>query len=249
MEKRMDKMPEARRKDIRIAEPMEKIVSEKKSPMKFEPIKADTRQKISKESTDIRKFGDDRSHWESVRGQEKSDQQDMRQRGPSVTQPVERKGQVTTPTERRQPVTPSPEQKQPTVSPTERRQPVTPSPEQKQPTVSPTERRQPITPSPEQKQPTTSPTERRATDDSRQDNKGTQSERVNIPTPPIVGKREGVFRGPPSQPADEGKTDVKRTPRSNDSQSNSDASRRSETPRDNAPSRDRGGQQRGNRGK
>ena len=74
MEQRLDKMPEAKRKDIRIAEPMDKVVADKKSPMKFEPIKTDARQKLSKESTDVRKFGDDRSRWESSPAPKKSGQ-------------------------------------------------------------------------------------------------------------------------------------------------------------------------------
>ena len=78
MEQRWSKMPEAKRKDIRIAEPMDRIVAEKKSPMKFETIRSDARQKISKESTDLRKFGEDRSRWESSRTESKSDQPNYR---------------------------------------------------------------------------------------------------------------------------------------------------------------------------
>jgi hypothetical protein len=206
MEQRLDKMPEAKRKDIRIAETMDKVVADKKSPMKFESIKADARQKLSKESTDIRKFGDDRSRWESSPAPTKSDRPNMERRGPAM-QPTERKETTTAPTERKQPITPSPEQRGQTPPSTERRGRGRPQ---------------------------------------REDN-ATRSERVNIPSPPIVGKREGFFsKTSPSQPADEQKTDAKKTPRSDDSPRDRDTSRRSDTPRDNDSSRDRG-QQRGER--
>jgi hypothetical protein len=213
MEQREARLSEASRKQMRIAEPMDKIVAEKKSPMKFEPIKNDARQKISKESTDIRKFGEDRSRWESSKAPPKSGQPDIQRRGPS-TQPTERKEQVTAPTERRQPSAPSPEQKPQTPPSTDRK--------------------------------TGSP--------SHQDNKVTQQpQRVDIPSPPIVGKREGVFKGPPSRPADEQKTDAKSAPRSSDtprersSPRSNDAPRQKDTPSGDASSGDKG-QQRGDRG-
>jgi hypothetical protein len=184
MEQRETKLPEADRNRMRMAGPMDKIVADKKSPMKFEQVRNDTKLKISQGSTDIRKFGDDRSRWESTRVTEKSVQQDTRQRGPSITQPNGGKEQTTAPTEHRQPVTPSPEQKQPTVS----------------------------------------PTERRSQGDSHQDNKVTKSERVNIPAPPIVGKKEGVFSGPPSRPSNEQKTESRSSSRSDSSSRHDDSS-------------------------
>jgi hypothetical protein len=209
MEKRLDKMPEAKRKDIRIAETMDKVVADKKSPMKFESIKNDARQKISKESIDVRKFGEDRSHWESSKAPPKSGQPNIERKGPA-TQPIERKEQVTAPTERKQPITPSPEQRQQTPPSVDRKSQGPPP--------------------------------------SRQENNATQQpQRVDIPSPPIVGKREGVFKGPPSRPADEQKTDARKTPVNNDSPRDRDTtSKRSDTPRDSDSSKDRG-QQRGDR--
>jgi hypothetical protein len=200
MEQRLDKMPEAKRKDIRIAETMDKVVADKKSPMKFESIKADARQKISKDSSDLRKFGDERSRWESSPAQNKPGQPNMERRGPA-TQSTERKETVTPPTERKQPITPSPEQRGQT----------------------------PLS------------TERKVIGPSQQDNKVTQSERVNIPSPPIAGKREGFFsKTSPSQPADEHKTDAKHTSGSNDTPRDKDASGNNDSSRDK-------GQQRGER--
>jgi hypothetical protein len=201
MEQRLDKMPEAKRKDIRIAETMDKVVADKKSPMKFEPIKNDARQKISKDSSDLRKFGDERSRWESSPAQNKPGQPNMERRGPA-TQPTERKDTATPPA---------------------------------------IERKQPITPSPEQRGQTPSSTERKVIGPSRQNDKVTQSERVDIPSPPIAGKREGFFnKTSPSQPADEHKTDARQTPRSNDAPRDKDA------PGNNDSSRDKG-QQRSDR--
>ena len=186
LEQREAKLPEAKRNDIRMAESFDKVVANKKSTMKFEPVKKDEMQKISKQSTDLRKFSDDRSHWESSKAPPKSVQ-------PNVT---ERKGPSTQPTERKETGTPSAEHKQP------------------------------ITPSPTQREQTPPSTERKTGNPSHQENNATQSERVNIPSPPISGKREGVFRKEtPSQPPDERKTDNSKTSRSNDAPRNNDSPR------------------------
>jgi hypothetical protein len=230
MEQRLDKMPEARRKDIRIAETMDRVVAEKRSSMKFEPVKADARQKLSKESTDIRKFGEDRSHWESSKTPAKSAQPNVERKGRDAgTPPTERRGgeTVTQPTERKDRETGTP----------------------------PTEHRGQATPPPQQKEQPAPSTERKSGGESRrEDNKATQSERVNIPTPPIVGKKEGVFRKEtPSQPPDERKTDNNRTSRSSDAPRENAAPKRDDSPRDRSPQRndspkDRS-QQRGDRDK
>ena len=201
MEQRLDKMPEAKRKDIRIADTMDKVVADKKSPMKFEPIKADARQKLSTQSTDVRKFGEERSRWESSKAPPKSVQPNIEHKGPSV-QPTERKETITAPAERKQPVMPTAEQGKKTFPSTERKTEGPPH----------------------------------------QEKNATQSERVNIPSPPIVGKQQGgIFSsGPPSRPANEQKTDAKHTPRSDDSTKDKDTSRDSDSSKDK-------GQQRGGR--
>jgi hypothetical protein len=154
-------------------------------------------QKISKQSTDLRKFSDDRSRWESSKAPPKSAQ-------PNVT---ERKGPSTQPTERKESVTPSAERKQPITPPSEQHDKMPPS------------------------------TERKAESPSHQENNATKSERVNIPSPPITGKREGFFsKTSPSQPADEHKTDVKHTPKSDGATRDKDASK------DNDSSKGRGQQ-------
>jgi hypothetical protein len=231
MEQRLDKMPEAKRKDIRIADTMDKVVAEKKSPMKFEPIKNDARQKISKDSTDLRKFGDERSKWESSPAPTKSGGPNIDRKGPATSgQPeIDRKGPAT-------PGQPNMDRRGPAIQPTteappaERKQPVAPAPPSEQ-------RGQTTPPATERKTPPPGP--------SQQGNNANKSERVNIPPPPIVGKQEGVFnKTTPSQPPDERKTDVKRTPDS----PRDNTPRRSDTPptpKDSDLSKDKG--QRGGR--
>ena len=171
MEQRMGKLPEAKRKDIQMARTMDKVVADKKSPMKFESIKTDARQKISTGATDLRKFGEERSKWESSSAPTKSG-------GPNI----ERSGPATQPTGQK--TGPAVDNKTRNVS------------------VQETKRSQ-------------------------------SSERVNIPSPPIVGKREGFFsKTSPSQPADEHKTDVKQTPRSNETPRDKDASGNDDSSRD-----------------
>jgi len=196
LEQREAKLPEAKRNDIRMAESFDKVVANKKSTMKFEPVKKDEMQKISKQSTDLRKFGDNRSKWESSPAPTKPGGPNIEHKGPDI----EHKGPATQPTERKETVT----------SPAERKQPVTP----------PSEQHGQTPPSTERKPPTPPP--------SHQENNATKSERVNIPSPPIVGKQEGIFnKTSPSQPTDEQKTDTKRTPtpKENDASRHDDSSK------------------------
>jgi hypothetical protein len=207
MEQREAKLPEAKRKDIRIAEPMGKVVADKTSPMKFEQIKNDTRQKLARESTDVSRFRDDRSRWESLPARNRPQQPTMERTNP-VTRPSEQKDTTITSRERR-------------------RDSVATSPA-------------------EQQERSTPATNRRVSGSPAREGDITQADKVKIPSPPIVGKREGFFRREtPSQPADERKTDVKRTPRSDDSPRGREASKNNDTPRNNSP-RDRS-QQRGER--
>jgi hypothetical protein len=138
MEQREAKLPEAKRNDIRMAQSFDKVVADKKSPMKFEPIKKDEMQKISKQSTDLRKFSDDRSRWESSKAPPKSAQPNVTERKGPSTQPTERKETTTAPAERKQPITPSPEQRGQTPPSTERNK--TEGPSHQENTVTKSER-------------------------------------------------------------------------------------------------------------
>ncbi|MGD0553001.1 MAG: hypothetical protein ABSB25_10175 [Sedimentisphaerales bacterium] len=214
LEQREAKLPEAKRNDIRMAESFDKVVANKKSTMKFEPVKKDEMQKISKQSTDLRKFGDNRSKWES---------------SSAARSPSEQKTIATQP--QTQPQTRP--QTQPQTQPQTRPQP--------QPQTQPQTQTQPTGQKP------VPAVDNKTRNVSVQETKRGQSEQVKIPPPPIVGKQEGIFnKTSPSQPADERKTDVKRTPNSDDSPRDRDTSRRSDTPKDSDSSKDKG-QQRGGR--
>jgi hypothetical protein len=221
METRQSRMPESQRRDIQIAEPLSTVVTDKKAQMKFEPIKTDARQKLTREATDVHKFSEERNRWESAPA------------GPKTVQPPsERKGPVTPPTGRGESVTPPTERKGPAMPSSERREQATPSAERKEQATPSAERREQVTPS----------TERKSTFAPPREVNRTQSERVKIPSPPIVGRKSGlgIFgKGPPSRPAGEQKAEVKSTPRGADAPKDRDTPRNNDTPRGRGPQRDR----------
>jgi hypothetical protein len=69
LETRLSKMPEAKRREIRVAEPITTVVREKKTAFKFERVNLVGRKRINNTATEIHKFRDERSHWESKKGQ------------------------------------------------------------------------------------------------------------------------------------------------------------------------------------
>jgi hypothetical protein len=64
MEARVAKLPEPQRKDVQVARPMKTIVRQQQSPLKFEPIDTQQRQKIAKNGPDVSKFREQRAKWE-----------------------------------------------------------------------------------------------------------------------------------------------------------------------------------------
>jgi len=141
METRQARLPEAKRRDIQMAQPLAKVVAGKAAPMKFEKVKTDAQQKFSRKATDVRNFGEERNRWESKTA------------GPKIAQP-----------------------------PTERKEPPAAQSDRKPTFVPPREV------------------------------KLNQPEKVNIPTPPVVGRKGGLpifSKGPPSQPADEHKGEAR----------------------------------------
>ena len=72
MEARLAKLPEPQRRDVRMAEPMSAFVAAKTTPMKFEHINNDVRNKLATRSTDVDKFRQDRSRWESPTAERKT---------------------------------------------------------------------------------------------------------------------------------------------------------------------------------
>lgn len=68
LENRLAKMPEAKRQDVRVAESINTVVKEKRTAFKFEQVKPEFRQNLPKQTTEVRRFTDERSKWESVKG-------------------------------------------------------------------------------------------------------------------------------------------------------------------------------------
>jgi len=170
MEVRQARMPESQRRSLQVAAPLTRVVEERRSPLKFERIKTDERQRLSAEAGSVRRFGAERRNWESVSPGSKSAQPPAERRrsltppdgqGEPVTPPAGREGGATlrgaergpgTPsTERERPVMPSPEGRD-KVTPSEGRdRTVTPSPEGRKQVAPPAERQRPAAPSPERR--------------------------------------------------------------------------------------------------
>ncbi len=205
MEERQSRLPESKRRDIQVAEKFSTVVADKARPMKFEQIKTDARQKLSRGATEVHKFSDDRSRWESAPAGPKT-WQGRAERGGPVSPTTERSQSSPAPTERKSPVGPPS---------SERRGAVTPPTEGRGRVSAPTEQKSPVVPpSSERKEAAAPSADRRPASAPPRQLNGNQPERVKIPDPPIVGRRggPGIFgKGPPSRPADEQKTDVKGT--------------------------------------
>ncbi len=214
MEQRIAKMPQDRRRDIRIAESYDRVVANKQSPMKFERIRSEEKRKITKQSTEVRRFGEERSRWEASKTETRASTPTVERR-----EPVQPERRATTPQpERRENVTP---QKKDSVSPTPQ-QKATPTPQQKA-TPAP---QQKASPTPQQKAPEASAERRQP---PRQEVK-TQPEQVKIPKPPIEVKKDKILRKQtPSQPSAERKTE---NVRKSDVRQNREPQRRGEPQRD-----------------
>ena len=178
MESRVSKMPESRRRNFEIAEPMTKVVARKATTFKFEQIKPKNRQQISRHSDDVRKFVEERSQWEKQGA------------GRNAGSP----GMDRAPSAGRRETAPPAERKGPEMRTSERME------------SAPGERaRRGEAPSRGREDATTSPDQQRSTRVSPRETEQNQSEKVKIRTPPVTGKQRGGFsrKGPPSRPSEE----------------------------------------------
>ena len=216
-ESRMAKLPESQRHATQVVQSLDAAVSGRKTPMKFEKIDTNTRQKISKQASAVHTYSDKRNHWEAPSAGSGTAQPSKQQQPkviPSVeprrtVQPVEEhKKTVMPPTEHGQTIQPATENKT-VVKPSEGvRRTIQPVEESKTATPS-VDRRQASQPTEDRKAVLTVPSsQRERTSSSHRETQVSQPERVQIPKSPIVGNsgRQGIFRkGQPAQPADESK--------------------------------------------
>ncbi|NOU35290.1 MAG: hypothetical protein HOO88_00715 [Kiritimatiellaceae bacterium] len=217
-ESRTARLPEPQRHTSQLVRPMESVVTSQKTSMKLERTDPGTRQKMSKQATEVHTFSNERRNWESSVPDRKN-VQPIEEQKPTLTQPSERKKTVQ-PIETRKPATlPSTEHRQ-TVQPIEEHKPTLTQPSERKKPVQPIETRKPATlPSTEHRQAVHSPERSEspvAAPVSQQisvpspvhETRSVRPERVQIPASPVVGNsgRSGFFRkGPPTQPDDETK--------------------------------------------
>jgi hypothetical protein len=127
METRVAKMPEAQRRNVELARPVQTIAASKASPLKFEQINADARQKIGKQASDVHKFRDERVKWEATGETNPKAVRPPAER--TITPPAEARGPVAPPAGRNEPVAPLVEPKGPVTPSVEHKEPVKPAAE------------------------------------------------------------------------------------------------------------------------
>ena len=104
MEVRQAKLPEPRRRDLQMARPLNAVVASKETSFKFEPVNRSERNRITRQATNVHKFGEQRDRWESPVASRKPLQPLPESKG-AVTPPPEHKDRASAPIERRGPAT------------------------------------------------------------------------------------------------------------------------------------------------
>lgn len=178
MEARVSRMPQSQRRDFEIALPVTRMVSAKTTAFKFEQTKPEARQRLARQSSDVRKFGEERSRWEAQRSKGK------------LGRPAGARVPSAAPKE----MAPQMKSKGPQMRPAE---PIGSGPAERARRGEVTGGRQGSAASPGQ--------QRQMKVSSREDQQY-QADKVKVRTPPVVGRQGGYSRkGPPSRPADERK--------------------------------------------
>ena len=180
---RVAKLPEAQRRTFQVAQPLTTVAARRETPMKFERVTTDTREKSQKQATAVHTFGEERNRWESTttRQQNKTISPTVGERTERVAQPIPEHRESAQPTKERAAVeTPR--------ATTEHRETAQPQRERTTTVMAPA-------------------TSREAVSSPSRESRSPQTERVQIPASPIVGQsgRSGIIfqKGPPSQPSDE----------------------------------------------
>ena len=226
-ESRLSRLPEPQRRALQVTQRLTVAAASRETPLKFERINTDARQKIAKQATAVRTFREDRNRWESTPESPKTVQPIKRQ---ETVQPVkERNAPVTTPVKRQETVQPVKERDAPVTAPVKRQETVLPVKERDAPVTAPVKRQETVQPVKERDAPVTAPVKRQETVQPAKERGRTvtapavqrepafvppresrvvQPERVQIPAPPIVGRSgsQGIFqKGAPARPDDEGR--------------------------------------------
>jgi hypothetical protein len=94
-----------------VALPLTVAVASRPTPLKFEQINAEARQRISRQAVAVHTFRDERTRWESTAASPKT--QPSPSRKPAVIPPIERQETIPPPKERKAAVTPPIERAQP----------------------------------------------------------------------------------------------------------------------------------------
>ena len=196
-ESRLAKMPEPQRRAFQVTQPMNAAAS-RGSPMKFERIGTDARQRISKQATAVSAFRDERNRWESAPASPRANQPSVERRSavippaerqPTVQSPRENKAAVQPPAER-QPTVQVPKEHKAAVTPPAERQPTVQSPRENKAAVQPPAERQPTIQSPrEQKTAVQPPAERQPTIQSPREQKAAVQPRTER-QPTVQAPRE-----------------------------------------------------------
>jgi len=180
MERRVSKMPASQRRNFEVAAPMTRIVARKTTAFKFEQVKPEARQQISRHAGDVHKFVEERRQWES--------------KGP--VHKAGRPAMERVPPARSKEMAPSMKQKGPEMRPSEqtRSAPGVGLPRNEAPGGA-------------RKGSMVTPEQQRPTKVSQRKDEQNQSDRVKVRTPPVVGKQgKGLSRKkPPSRPTEEQK--------------------------------------------
>ncbi len=195
MEVRQARVPEPQRRNLEMAQPLNRAVARRTTPVRFEPVSSSEQKRITRQATDVRKFGDERTRWESPATSHKT-----------IAPLAERMEAAKPPAEHREVPKPSVEHKEPAAGPVERKAPAS------LPAASaPVERKTPASPPA-----ASAPAERRASAPPLGEHSPafvapralqmTRPETVRIPRPPIVGKALAQSKqevGTPAKPTEE----------------------------------------------
>ena len=183
MQSRVSKMSASQRRNFAFAAPLNRVVAGKAAPFKFEKIKPAARQQLSRHTSDVHKYVQERGRWESkaaghITGRPPVEHLPSAERR-AATPPAKRKGQQAGPSKN-----------------------MGSAPAQ------PARRNE--APAGVRERSTTSPGQQRPTRISPREGEQRQSDRVRVRTPPVVGNQSGgSFRkGTPSRP-DEEQRDIK----------------------------------------